>query len=94
MYIGFLLGEPKQVSCSHLGEVMGISHDSATRFLQREHYDGKDLFNESAPLLNVEGGRYAERGWQRAGQTLQPVFGDCGLFSVGQAPLPGEGHQP
>jgi hypothetical protein len=56
MYIGFLLGEPKQGSCSRLGEVMGISHDSATRFLQREHYDGKDLYNESTPLLNLEGG--------------------------------------
>ena len=56
MYIGFLLGEPKQGSCSRFGEVMGISHDSATRFLQREHYDGKDLYNESRPLLNLEGG--------------------------------------
>jgi hypothetical protein len=49
MYIGFLLSEPKQGSCCRLAEVMGISHDSATRFLQRERYDGKDLYDEVAP---------------------------------------------
>ena len=56
MYIGFLLGEPKQGSCCRLGEVMNISHDSATRFLQRERYDGKDLYDEAARLLNLKGG--------------------------------------
>lgn len=56
MYIGFLLGAPKQGSCCRLGEVMNISHDSATRFLQREHYDSKDLCDEAAPLLNLKGG--------------------------------------
>ena len=56
MYIGFLLSEPKQGSCCRLAEVMGISHDSATRFLQREHYDGKDLYDEAASLLNLKGG--------------------------------------
>ena len=56
MYIGFLLGAPKQGSCCRLGEVMNISHDSATRFLQREHYDSKDLYDEAAPLLNLKGG--------------------------------------
>jgi hypothetical protein len=35
---------------------MGISYNSATRFLQREHYNGKDLYDESAPLLNLKGG--------------------------------------
>jgi hypothetical protein len=56
MYIGFLLSEPKQGSCCRVAEVMGISHDSANRFLQREHYDGKDLYEESASLLNLKGG--------------------------------------
>jgi len=56
MYIGFLLGEPKHGSCSRLGEVMAISHDSATRFLHRESYDGRDLFNESAAHLDLKGG--------------------------------------
>lgn len=56
MYISFLLGEPKYSSCCRLAEVMDISHDSANRFLQRERYEGKDLYNESAPLLNLKGG--------------------------------------
>ncbi len=56
MYISFLLGEPKYGSCCRLAEVMDISHDSANRFLQRECYEGKDLYNESARLLNLKGG--------------------------------------
>jgi hypothetical protein len=56
MYISFLLGEPRYGSCNRLGEVMGISHDSANRFLNRECYGGQDLYNESAPLLILKGG--------------------------------------
>jgi hypothetical protein len=56
MYISFLLGEPKYSSCRRLAGVMDISHDSANRFLQRERYEGKDLYNESAPLLALKGG--------------------------------------
>jgi hypothetical protein len=56
MYISFLLGEPKYGSCRRLAGVMDISHDSANRFLQRERYEGKDLYNESAPLLALKGG--------------------------------------
>ena len=56
MYISFLLSEPKQVSCRRLGEVMNISHDSVNRFLNRESYDGKDLFNEVKGLINLSGG--------------------------------------
>jgi len=56
MYISFLLGEPNYGSCCRLADVMAISHDSANRFLQRECYEGKDLYAESAPLLNLKGG--------------------------------------
>jgi hypothetical protein len=56
MYTGFLLSEPKYVSCRRLGEVMNISHDSVNRFLNRESYDGEDLFNEVKPLINLCGG--------------------------------------
>ena len=45
-----------QGSYCRLGEVMSIFHDSATRFLQRERYDGKDLYDEAALLLNLKGG--------------------------------------
>ncbi len=56
MYIGFLLSEPKQASCRRLGEVMSISHDSVNRFLNREHYTGRDLYNEASASLNLKGG--------------------------------------
>ena len=56
MYAGFLLSEPKNVSCRQLGKIMNISHDSVNRFLNREAYDGEDLFNEVKPLLNLKGG--------------------------------------
>ncbi|WP_080523234.1 IS701 family transposase [Methyloprofundus sedimenti] len=56
MYIGFLLSEPKQASCCRLGEVMSISHDSVNRFLNRESYTGRDLYNEASPTLNLKGG--------------------------------------
>jgi hypothetical protein len=36
-------------------EIMGISHDSTTPFLQREHYDGKDLYDKYASLVNMKG---------------------------------------
>jgi hypothetical protein len=56
MYIGFLLSEPKQASCRRLGEVMSISHDSVNRFLNRESYTGRDLYDEASPSLNLKGG--------------------------------------
>ena len=56
MYMGFLLSEPNSPSCRHLSEVMGISHDSATRFLQRETYSPRDLFNAVKAGLNLKGG--------------------------------------
>jgi len=56
MYMGFLLSEPNSPSCRHLSEVMGISHDSANRFLQRETYSPHDLFNEVRSGLNLKGG--------------------------------------
>jgi hypothetical protein len=43
MYINFLLGEPRRGTCNRMSEIMGISHDSINRFLQREEYEGKDI---------------------------------------------------
>lgn len=56
MYMGFLLSEPNSASCTRLSEVMGISHDSVNRFLGREGYEPKDLFEEAARVLNPLGG--------------------------------------
>ncbi len=35
---------------------MSISHDSVNRFLNREHYTGRDLYNEASASLNLKGG--------------------------------------
>ena len=56
MYMGFLMSEPKSITCTRLSQVMGISHDSVNRFLLRESYEPKDLFNEAQKLLDMVGG--------------------------------------
>lgn len=57
LYILFLLAEPKYVSCVRLSEVMeGISHDSVNRFLLRENYTPRDLFDEVKEHLILVGG--------------------------------------
>jgi len=56
MYIGFLMSEPKSSTCTRLSEVMDISHDSVNRFLLREAYEPKDLFNEAKKLVTLIGG--------------------------------------
>jgi hypothetical protein len=56
MYIGFLLSEPNSPSGCRLADVMGISHDSVNRFLQREAYTPRDLFNEAKSGLELKGG--------------------------------------
>lgn len=50
------MSEPKSTTCTRLSEVMGISHDSVNRFLLREAYEPRDLFNEASRLLNLVGG--------------------------------------
>jgi hypothetical protein len=56
MYISYILSEPKYISCSRLGELMNISHDSVNRFLNRENLTPEDLFLEAKSQLNLEGG--------------------------------------
>jgi hypothetical protein len=56
MYTGFLMSEIKSTTCTKLSEIMGISHDSVNRFLERENYSPKDLFNEAKALINMTGG--------------------------------------
>jgi hypothetical protein len=53
----FLLAEPKYVSCVRLSEVMEeLSHDSVNRFLLRENYTPRDLFDEVKEHLILVGG--------------------------------------
>ena len=47
LYTLFLLAEPQYVSCVRLSEILSeLSHDSVNRFLLRERYTPKDLFDE------------------------------------------------
>src|SRR5689334_22441630 len=56
-YTAFLLAEPQSAGCVRLAEVAGeFAHDAANRFLNREAFSGKDLFEEARPLLDLEGG--------------------------------------
>ncbi len=54
-YMGFLISEPKSSTCTRLAEVLakvsGISHDNVNRFLNREDYQPKDMFDEAAQDL-------------------------------------------
>lgn len=48
--------DESSTTCTLISEVMNISHDSVNRFLLRESYEPKDLFNKAKPLLNLVGG--------------------------------------
>lgn len=57
MYTLFLLSEPKYVSCVRLSEILeNLSHDSINRFLVRENYTPKDLFDEVRDKIELVGG--------------------------------------
>ena len=56
MYMAFLLSEPTSATCTRLAEVMKMSHDSVNRFLEREAYEPRDLFDEAMASLNPVGG--------------------------------------
>ncbi len=48
-----LLSEPKYVSCVRLSEILdGLSHDSVNRFLLRERYTPRGLFDEVKDQIN------------------------------------------
>jgi hypothetical protein len=57
-YTAFLLAEPQSAGCVRLAEVTGgeFAHDAANRFLNREAFSGRDLFEEARPLMDLEGG--------------------------------------
>lgn len=56
-YTLFLLAEAKYSGCTRLAEIIeDISHDSVNRFLLRESYEPKDLFDEIKPHINLIGG--------------------------------------
>ena len=57
LYPSYLLSDPRYTSCTRLADVMGtLSHDSVNRFLERERFEPKDLFDEEAPRIELVGG--------------------------------------
>jgi DDE superfamily endonuclease len=57
-YTAFLLAEAQSGGCVRLSEVSGgdFAHDAANRFLNREAFSARDLFEEARPLITLEGG--------------------------------------
>ncbi len=56
-YTLFLLAESKYPGCTRLAEILeGLSHDSVNRFLLREQYEFKDLFDEIKVNIDLIGG--------------------------------------
>ena len=56
-YIAYLLSDPNYTSCTRLSEIMGtLSHDSINRFLERERFEAKDLFDEEKSKIEMVGG--------------------------------------
>lgn len=56
-YTLFLLAESKYPGCTRLAEIMkDLSHDSVNRFLLRERYEAKDLFDEVKLYIDLVGG--------------------------------------
>ena len=57
IYTAYLLSDPHYTSCTRLSNIMGnLSHDSINRFLERERFDPKDLFNEEKERIELVGG--------------------------------------
>ncbi|GEM_PF-1631001 len=56
-YTLFVLAESKYTGCRRLADIMeNLSHDSVNKFLLRERYETKDLFEEIKPNINLIGG--------------------------------------
>lgn len=57
IYISYLLSDPQYTSCTRLAEIMKtVSHDSVNRFLDRERFEPKDLYDEEKDEIELAGG--------------------------------------
>lgn len=56
LYTGMLISEPASPTCTTLADTIGISHDNVNRFLEREQFEPKDLYNEAMHQLDKDGG--------------------------------------
>jgi hypothetical protein len=56
LYTNFLLSEPHRTSAVQCSRVTGsMSHDAITRFLQRESFTSRELFEENRQYLTLHG---------------------------------------
>ena len=57
-YTAFLLAEAQSAGCVRLSEVSGgeFAHDAANRFLNREEFGPRDLFEEVRARIDLAGG--------------------------------------
>ena len=57
IYVSYLLSDPHYTSCTRLADILqSVSHDSINRFLERERFEPKDLFDEVKEKLELAGG--------------------------------------
>jgi hypothetical protein len=57
IYTSYLLSDSQYTSCVRLSTIMQtISHDSINRFLERERFEPKDLFDEEKNKIELIGG--------------------------------------
>lgn len=57
LYASYLLSDPCYTSCTRLSKVIAtVSHDSVNRFLERERFEPKDLFDEEKAKINLLNG--------------------------------------
>lgn len=57
IYVSYLLSEHQYTSCTRLSSIMtSMSHDSINRFLERERFEPKDLFDEEKDKIELTGG--------------------------------------
>ena len=57
IYTSYLLSDPQYTSCTRLADIMkNISHDSVNRFLEREDFDPKDLYDAEKENIELIGG--------------------------------------
>ena len=56
-YTSYLLCDPLYTSCTRLSNLIdNVSHDSINRFLERERFEPKDLFDEEKNSIELNGG--------------------------------------
>ena len=83
LYTLFLLSEPKYVSCVRLSEILEpLSHDSVNRFLLRERYTPRDLFDEVQGNLDWAAGWKTNRTERRVKVRLSIISGQATISVV------------